>query len=267
MYAIDFEYDGQYLSNYGFIICDFDFSSGAKETTVGSNIVFNKTSIDKGQKYYLSSSQYDECFSTTFDICKNPDIYDTEEMKISQLEYSELANWLNRKSFYPFSILVDDNCPFYYNVSFNISQIRINEILYGLRLTMETDAPFAFKQPQHIEITNKISNGKHSILSVSDDEGYIYPHTEITINQDGTLKIINSQGNRITQIKNCSVGEVITMDYPIIQSSKPSHKIQDDFNWNFIQISNSYRNNINELTISIPCQINMTYSPIAKIGI
>ena len=35
MFALDFEYDGRYLSDYGFIICDFNGSSGAEEITLG----------------------------------------------------------------------------------------------------------------------------------------------------------------------------------------------------------------------------------------
>lgn len=49
MRAIDFEYDNQYLSDYGFIICDFNFSSGANEVDAGSTITFNKISRHSGK--------------------------------------------------------------------------------------------------------------------------------------------------------------------------------------------------------------------------
>ena len=57
------------------------------------------------------------------------------------------------------------------------------------------------------------------------------------------------------------------MDYPVIKSSLESHKIQNDFNWNFFRIENKFKDKRNLIQISIPCEIEMVYSPIAKIGI
>jgi hypothetical protein len=110
-------------------------------------------------------------------------------------------------------------------------------------------------------------DNKYSIHDTSYEEGYIYPFTEITISEDGNLNIYNTLEDRNTYIANCVAGEVITMDYPVIQSSISSHDIQEDFNWNFFRIANTFRENINDLTISIPCSIKIKYSPIVKIGL
>lgn len=106
-----------------------------------------------------------------------------------------------------------------------------------------------------------------SINNMSYEEGYIYPYTEITVLEDGDLDIYSVLENRNTIIKNCVVDEVITMDYPIIQSSVQSHNIQNDFNWNFFRIANTYDNSRNDLTTSIPCKIQIRYSPIVKVGL
>lgn len=90
---------------------------------------------------------------------------------------------------------------------------------------------------------------------------------EIVILEDGDLNIHNAIENRNTYIGNCVAGEVITMDYPVIQSSIPSHDIQNNFNWVFFRIANTYENNRNDLTISIPCKIKIKYSPIVKVGL
>lgn len=90
---------------------------------------------------------------------------------------------------------------------------------------------------------------------------------EIEILESGTLTIHNDLENRTTEIKNCIAGEKILLDYPIIYSSIPSHKIQNDFNWNWFRIYNTFRNNQNNLTISIPCIIKIKYSPIVKVGL
>lgn len=108
---------------------------------------------------------------------------------------------------------------------------------------------------------------KHSINDTSHEEGYIYPHTEITVIEDGDLNIYNALEDRNTYIANCVAGEIITMDYPIIQSSISSHNIQNDFNWNFFRVANTFDNSRNDLTISIPCTIKVKYSPIVKVGL
>lgn len=106
-----------------------------------------------------------------------------------------------------------------------------------------------------------------SINDSSHEEGYIYPHTEIIVNESGNLNIHNAMENRDTIIKNCVAGEVITMDYPVIQSSVSSHNIQNDFNWNFFRVANTYENSRNDLTVSLPCSIKVKYSPIVKVGL
>jgi hypothetical protein len=106
-----------------------------------------------------------------------------------------------------------------------------------------------------------------SINDISHEEGYIYPYTEITVLENGDLNIHNAIENRDTYIADCIAGEIITMDYPIIQSSVSSHDIQNDFNWNFFRVANTYDYSRNDLTTSIPCEIKITYSPIVKIGL
>lgn len=107
-----------------------------------------------------------------------------------------------------------------------------------------------------------------SINNLSHEEGYIYPYTEITILQDGNLNIYNLLEDRNTTINNCTSGEVITMDYPLIQSSISSHSIQNDFiDWNFFRIASTYDDSRNDLVTSIPCEIKIKYSPIVKVGL
>lgn len=108
---------------------------------------------------------------------------------------------------------------------------------------------------------------KASLNDTSYEEGYIYPQMEITIQEDGDLTIHNSIENRDTYIANCKSGEVITLDYPVIQSSDSSHDIQNDFNWTFFRVANTYDNSRNDLIISLPCSIKIKYSPIVKVGI
>ena len=129
MYALDFEYDGQYLSDYGFIICSFSGSSGADTVSAGSTVTFNKVSRHSGKKYGLTSTQYDECIEATFCIGKDPSVYGKDSMQITNDEYRDLMRWLNRREFLKFQLLGGDDydgetC--YYEASFNIGKIKID---------------------------------------------------------------------------------------------------------------------------------------------
>lgn len=108
-----------------------------------------------------------------------------------------------------------------------------------------------------------------SINDTSYEEGFIYPKTEITVKKDGNLTIYNAIENRETYIANCKANEIITLDYPVIQSSLPSsfRNIQNDFNWKFFRIANTYDNSRNDLIITLPCSIKIKYSPIVKVGL
>ena len=264
MKAFDFEYDNRNLSDYGFVICNFG-SKGLDTVSNGSQITFNTVSTLGGSKHELVSVEYEDCLETTIQICKNYCNSDVKE--ISATEFRELTKWLSRKKFLKFKILDEDYIDLYFEASFNISRIEIDGRLYGLELEVITNRPFALKEPKVIYIRNLIKEGKYSLNDISHEEGYIYPYTEITVNEDGDLNIHNAIEDRNTYIANCVAGEIITMDYPVIQSSVSSHNIQNDFNWNFFRVANTFDNSENILTISLPSTIKVKYSPIVKVGL
>lgn len=264
MKAFDFSYDNKRLSDFGMIICNFG-AKGLDTVSDGSQISFNTVPTLGGLKHELTSTQYEDCLETTIQICKYSCVDGIQE--ITSTEHRELAKWLSRKKFLKFKILDEDYIDLYFEAIFNISRIEMDGKLFGLELDVKTNRPFALKEKRVININNTTVNGEHSVNDTSHEEGYIYPHVEITVNQKGNLKIHNAIENRDTYIANCVVGEVITMDYPVIQSSISSHNIQNDFNWNFFRVANTFENSRNDLTISIPCSIKIEYSPIVKIGL
>lgn len=305
MRAKDFEYDGKRLSSFGFIICSFG-EKGLETISNGSEITFNTISTLNGNLHRLASSSYEDCLTTTIQICKN--LCGSEIMEIDSVTFRELTKWLNRKKFLKLKILDEDYMDIYYEASFNISRIEIDGKLVGLELEVITNRPFALKEPKIINVkldkvygweeykdavwqgyvtsTNENAyshNGiptedgyqriylgevyKSSINDDSYEEGYIYPRTEVIINQNGNLKIYNAIEDRDTYIANCVAGEVITLDYPIIQSSISSHKIENDFNWQFFRVANTFENSRNDLIVTLPCSIKIEYSPIVKVGL
>lgn len=123
------------------------------------------------------------------------------------------------------------------------------------------------KNSYYYEYIGETFENTAEINDSSCEEGYIYPFTEIVILENGDLNIHNEIEDRNTYIANCIAGEVITMDYPVISSSVPSHDIQNDFNWNFFRIANTFNNSRNNLTFSLPSTMKIKYSPIVKIGL
>lgn len=271
MKPIDFEYDGQYLSDYGFIVCEFDASGGISEASAYSDISFVKVPRNNGSKFSLTNTKYAECLSAQIDICKNPDIYDNDEMKITIDEFREIVRWLSKKRFYPLRFVADDNdtantesC--YYNASFNISKLTLGGVLYGIRLYMETDMPCGYGEKRVISWNAAQDNLMKVIDYESDEMGYIYPDITITLKEDCDFVISNESENCNSVVLNCSAGEVITMhgDTNIITSSYDKHDICNDFNYDFFRIGKDVGRTENVIVVSHPCDVVINYCPMIK---
>ena len=269
MYAIDFNYDGVTLSDYGFIICDFSPSDGANVCDDVAPIEFGKVSYQSGKQWGLVNVSYSSCITTTFDICKDPDITEPDQMQITDDEYRDIVRWLNRREFKRLFFIYDDNYNRdfrYYNASFNVAKIKIAEVLYGIRLTMETDKPFAYGSEVKNIWSVANSTTRFKLTDLSDEIGYTYPTVKITCNQGGNLSIYNDRDSRTVVINNCSAGEVITINGEIqtISSSFNVHKISNDFNYEFPKIINTMDNRDNYFRFSLPCNVEISYLPIVK---
>ena len=266
MKITDFSYgeNNRKLSDFGFIVCHFD-SGGLDTVSNGAVVSFNTVPAQNGAQHYLTSSTYEDCLETTIQICKNP--CGNDNMEIDITTFRELTRWLCRRRFLRFKPISEEYIDLYHEAIISVSRIELDSKLVGLELEIKTNRPFSLREKKTIRIENTEQDGTHSINDISHEEGYIYPHTEITISQDGNLSIYNAIEDRTTYIANCKQGEVITMDYPVIQSSDSSHNIQNDFNWSFFRVANTYDNSRNDLTISLPCSIKIEYSPIVKVGL
>lgn len=265
MRAYDFEYDGIRLSDKGFVICKFD-SSDVETIENGAKITFNTVPTLNGVKHELTSATYEDCLTATFQICKNKcDSNQTDTVSLDDARY--IMTWLNRREFHKFRLLDDEFTDIYFEASFNVNKIEVNGMIYGFELEMTTNRPFAIQEPVTIVLKNEIENGTKTIFSESDEEGFICPDMEITIAEDGDFEMVNHANGNTMKIANCKNGEVIKVEYPMIESSNKSHKIQNDFNWVFFRIENAFANKKNEITLSIPCTVKITYSPIIKVTI
>ena len=264
MYALDFEYDKLCLSDFGFIVCDFNSTTGADIVDAGANFTFHTVSVHRGKKRYMTGTKYESCLQTTIHICKNPD--EADDMRISPDEYRDIVRWLCREGFFPLRVIYADDfnrdtC--YFNASFSANRIEINKILYGIELTIQTDSPFGYGIEENANLLFTAENLQSVIRDRSDVIGSVYPDMTITCYEDGDLSICNETLGRIMLIKNCVKDEIITIqgEAQIISSSVDSHALYDDFNWKFFMISNSYNDRKNTITVNRPCSIDIRYEP------
>jgi len=150
--------------------------------------------------------------------------------------------------------------------SFNISDnLGFDGKIYVLDITFISNRPFALHDPITYRIKTSEANEKYILIDNSDEIGYIYPNMEVMCLESGNLEITNSNENRTTIIKNCLKDEVITFSKELLfHSSILEHIIQNDFNYIFLRISNSYKNRKNILTFSMPVKAEISYSPYVK---
>lgn len=219
-----------------------------------------------GSRNGLTSTQYDECLETTFHICRDPEC--CKDLEISNDEYRDLVRWLNRHEYLPFRIINEpeqngDAC--FYNASFNINKIFINSKLYGLELTVDTDAPFGHGWPFK-KTWAVIKNEQIEFYDYSDEAEFIRPNLEITCLEDGDLVVTNSLTGSLMRIDNCAKDEVITIDgdAQVITSSVEAHEIYNDFNFDFLTIGNTFDNRKNIIKCSLPCTLSIKYAPVIK---
>ena len=266
--ATNFLYDNEKLSDYGMILCRFD-GSATEAISIGNNLTFNTVKTSISDRNYLSSATYEEPLSTTFQICKL-DCNNPEDRYISSEELTSLLRWLARRDgFHKFKLYQKGFEDTFFRGSFNnIQQLKIGGEIYGLELTFVTDSPYGYEDIS-FDFTTTASVG-YSIYNLSNETGHLYPKVfTCKCLQNGDLQIHNSIEDRITELKNCVKDEIITMDgnHKVIETSVPTHKLYNDFNYNYFRLGNKYEDNLNIITTSLPCKIHIEYESVRKVGL
>lgn len=273
MFITDFEYANKMLSDFGCMVCHLNTDAGMQETDIGCDITFNTVKNNHSSRHSVTSSTYENVYTTPFEIMKNPctngdDIYMTPQ------EARALTKWLNRREYHKFKLYnpyydMTDIC--YYG-SFNVKQIMLNGQILGLSLTFTSNAPYGFGEEIVFEAVTSENNETISIFGDGDEIGVIYPNVKVKCLASGELKITNKTTGNYVSIKSCSVDETIYMDgeHEVITTDNESHEetLYNDFNYEFLDIEIDDSDGCeNTYEISIPCEITISYSPIRKVGV
>lgn len=268
--SLDLYYDGQYLSEFGFVIGTVNGSGIDDILTDESQITFNTVQHEYGKYSGLASTSYESNISAQFTIVKDPCQYDAADLVITDTEYQAIARWLNRKQFLKCGFVdldVDMRAAFYY-ASFNIAKNRIGNKIVGLDLTMTTNSPFSYGETYENTFTATSANTSFELENVSDEIGFEYPNVTVKVTQAGNLTITNETSGTETTIRNCSAGETITMKGKsrIITTDSSSHDLSSDFNYDWFALTSTYADCLNKFTVSLPCSVTLSYDPIIKSG-
>lgn len=268
MYAVDFEFDGRKLSDFGCVLTTF---SGLKDGAVpsGADVVFSTAKASGSDFWDLYATSYDTPFTATFSVCKDPCVGNNATISsFTPREVSAIQRWLVRRNKYcKFKLLEDGYEDVYWRGYFTSQQYMLGSSIVGFELTFTADAPYGYLEDVTLHYTPS-ANTDFTIDSISDEEGYVYPDVVITLRAAGTLTLSNTRDEKIMSIKNCTSGEIITIDgsHQIITSSRAAHDLSLDFNFYFPRIFNTYEDTINIYRPSLACNIDVTYTPAIKAG-
>lgn len=271
---VDFEYANRRLSDFGCIMCHIDTDSGNREIDIGCDITFNTVKNNQTSLHNVTSSIYENVFTTTFEIMKNICGKEQDEIFMTDNEVRQLVKWLNRRGYYRFKMYNHnfESDQYVYFGSFNVKQKMLNGKVLGLSLTFTANSPFALGEMLSVEYEITDTNEKIILFGDSDEYGYIYPKVTINFTDDcEEFNITNDTTGTKMYLRNCSAEEVIVMDGAnkvITTDNKDHDTLYNDFNYEYLDILVDESDfNENEYTVSNPCVIKVEYYPVRKVGV
>lgn len=272
MYAIDFEYANRRLSDFGCIVCHINTDAGVREIDIGCDITFTTVKNNQSSRHSITSSSYENVYTTTFEIMKY-NCNNTNDIYMTSLEVRDLMKWLNRRGYHKFRMIneIADESNVHYYGSFNAKEIIIGEKILGLTLTFTSNAPFGFADNVMLQFMLMNNGDTFELYGDSDDIGVIYPTIKVRSFNGGEIKITNQATGNYTLLSNFEVDETITIDgeHKLITTDNKSHEetLPNDFNYEYFEILIDEYNSENTYEVSAPCEITVLYSPVRKVGV
>jgi phage-related protein len=242
--ATDFTFCNKKLSDFGFIIANFEHS--AVEDTSCGNIEVITARPPMSDKNIIHGVNHGEPIKLIFQVVK------TEP--VTAAEYEEIMRWLVKPTY---NYITFDN-DIYFNVYINVVAKKICGQVYGFEITATNDSIYSYSKEYQTTISSTTT-----LTDESSVIGYTYPYfIAIRVQSDGDVVIKNeSDTNRTTEIKNCIAGEKIIIDCEnkIITSNSNSHNLSEDFNFVFFRLFNTENTRENVISVSDNIIVEMVY--------
>ena len=259
----DFTFGDHSLSDFGMML-GYVSTSAENNTPVSTTVTFDEYKNNLSWKSTALRSKYEENLSATFDIirnsCNDGNIY------IDNDTLAKVIRWLNSKTYQEFTPIYDSELDVHYYGTFpTIETIHLGNGIVGLTVTFQANAPYGFSSLKTVNTQSSDADWTLSIPNnMSDDIGFVYPQWTITPLESGDLTITPAyDGAESTTILDCVKGTAIEIacDIKTISTS-----MINNFNWIFpnIYFNEDAQSNF---TVSLPCEITVTYQLIRKVGI
>lgn len=226
MFATDFLFDSQRLSDFGCMICSFDGDFSSAE---GSEIEYNVVQSPNSDKHTFYGAKWGSQIVWNFSICKNPCV--DSDMYFSQYEESQLAKWLLKTDGYKYFQFDQEGYEdIYYKVYINMLPHQVAGRTVGFDLTVTSDCAYGYTDLILKKAT--INSSTPLRININNDiTTVVYPF--ITINGNGSFYLRNDSDtiNKKTELNNVSTAITIDSENEIIQGATPN-----DFNWHFLRL-------------------------------
>ena len=239
VYQKKFMLNNRSNTDFGLIVCAISPDDGETDSYLTMEPIYTESfdgSIrrDYGAKYTQSAILYITMLKNNY-------------ADMSRKELREVLDWLTglRKVSW-LDLYNDDSGEISFSFLGRITDVKLQKLdsrVVGIKAEFTSISPWAYSGINHNEISLSGTTTRHSILNASDEVGiYVYPNvTFVNKANNGSLNIINHTTGEETIIRNLSMNEVITLDSnKTIYSDKPVKIFGDDFNFNWLRLSQGY---------------------------
>lgn len=232
MFATDFLFNSQRLSDLGCIICSFD---GELASAEGSEIEYNVVQSPNKDKFTFYGATWSSQITWNFSICKNTCTND--DIYFNQYEESQLAKWLLKTDGYKYFQFDQEGYEdIFYKVYINMIPHQVCGKTVGFDLTVTSDCAYGYTDL----ITKKATINSSTPLRINinnDVTSAIYPL--ITIKGNGSFYLSNDSDTRQnvslakeTSFENVSAPIIMDSENDIIQGVSQDNK----FSWYFLRL-------------------------------
>ncbi len=270
MWCNDFIFDGERLSSFDLMICNFD---GSNDSWSGGDVTFTTIQSPNSDIFTYYTSRFETPISFSFSICKNTcKIKNQQEMFLTQKEQAYLMRWLQKVDGYHWLAFDQEGWEdVWFHVQINPQPYYWAGHIIGYTLNCTADSPYGYSKLLKKSFTLKTGNTNNSITikNYSDIVGNIYPRIKINALNNGTIRLESGSENnhKITAIENVINGTEIILD----KENDFIYGIpnMNNFNYVFPILSNEYGNidtfftNIGEVDI----EIEITYRFVRRVSI
>lgn len=259
MFATDFLFDGQRLSDMGYIIACID---GSSESVSGGNIEFNSVKPANSDRYKFYNANFNEVLTWTFTIMKSRCYFSDDNLYITQRDESQLTKWLIKTDGYKYiQFLQDDYEDVVYNVYNNMTPVQIGGRTIGFTITSTSDCGYGFT-PEITKVFSISVDKPYMINIYNDTRNVCYPTFNIQPSEsEFTIKNESENTEKGLHIKNHNMG----MSYHIDTENEIIEGISnpDDFNWHFVRLVDG--ENIISTDATFDIEVEMTYRETRKV--